>query len=89
MSIPLFLSATYQQTWNLQFSGISSIPHWFFKANPEKDFRVKRGVLFYSKIPKSSAGKGRQWRQVPLTVEEQRRILQACHSVCGITQNAV
>ena len=46
-----------------------------------ENFRVKRGILFYSKIPKSrAAGKRRQWRQVPRTVEEQRRILQACHS---------
>ena len=44
-------------------------------------FRVRRGMLFYSKMPKSvSGGKKLQWRQVPRTTEEKNRILEACHS---------
>ena len=46
---------------------------------------MKRGLLFYSKVPKSRAvgckeRVDREWRQVPRTVQEQERIVQACHS---------
>ena len=46
---------------------------------------MKRGLLFYSKVPKSRAVgcKGRvdrDWSQVIRTVQEQERIVPACHS---------
>ena len=62
-------------------TGVSKNQKRVLRRKSTEHFRVKRGILSYSKIPKAHAGdKRRHWRQVPRTVEEQKRILHACHS---------
>ena len=66
-------------------TGFSKNQKRVLRRKSQEYFRVKWGLLFYSKVPKSRAVgcKGRvdrEWRKVPRTVQEQERIVRACHS---------
>ena len=77
-------------------AGFSKNQKRVLRRKSQEHFRVKRGLLFYSGLPRSQAddakrqGKrvDREWRQVPQTEEKRERIIQSCHSSLEGTNNS-
>ena len=77
-------------------AGFSKNQKKVLRRKSQEHFRVKRGLLFYSGLPRSQAddakrqGKrvDREWRQVPQTEEKRERIIQSCHSSLEGTNNS-
>ena len=83
-----------------EFLTFQQYPNGFSKnqkrvRRSQNHFRVKRGLLFYSRVPQTEAddakGQGkrldREWRQVARSEAQRERIIHSCHSLLEGTNN--
>ena len=61
-------------------TGFSKNQKRILRRKSQEHFRVKQGLLFYSRVPRSKTHGHRDWKQVPRTAQDQERIIEACHS---------
>ena len=82
---------TFQQYPN----GFSKNQKRVLRRRSQNHFRVKRGLLFYSRVSQTEAddakGQGkrldREWRQVARSEAQRERIIHSCHSSLEGTNN--
>ena len=76
-------------------TGFSKSQKRVLRRRSQNNFRLKRGLLFYSRVSKTEAddakrhGKrlDREWRQVARSEAQRERIIQSCHSSLEGTNN--